>query len=162
VKVVIRVASIVTLLLSLVIPSGHGSASRGAFDRPLDEYGNLCWEDQKPRLDNLAIVLHSEPTVIGDIIVYDGERACRGEAVAQALRAKKYLVEHRGVDAGRIIWRWGGYRSVLTTTLSVTPRGALPWQLMPSVSPDEGGLCGGAARVKPLTIIGAGGLAFCH
>lgn len=147
----IKVAGFIILLLTIIITSEHGSMTRGAFDRPLDEYSDLCWEDQKPRLDNLAIALHSDATLIGDIIVYDGKRACRGEAVAQALRAKKYLVEYRKVEAGRVVWRWGGYRGTLTTTLSITPRGASPWQLMPLVSPDEVTFVGNCkGRVRPV------------
>src|SRR5438034_3727682 len=61
---------------------------------------------EKARLDNFAIqLLNENPTTLGHIIVYDGQGACRGEAVAQAMRAKKYLVEYRKVPAHRIVFR---------------------------------------------------------
>lgn len=147
----IKIVCLLSLFLGLVIPSGRGAASHDPLNRAFDEYSDLCWEDEKPRLDNFAIALQMDPTLIGDIIVYDGERACRGEAVARALRAKKYLVERHGLNAGRIIWRWGGYQWAPTTTLSITPYGAAPWELSPSVSPDKvtfAGNCQG--RVRPV------------
>jgi hypothetical protein len=144
----IKVCFLITLLLSLAISPGHGS-----FNRPFDEYSSdLCWEDEKPRLDNFAIALQMAPTVIGDIIVYDGELACRGEAVARALRAKKYLVEHGGVEARRVVWRWGGYYGYQgATTLSITPYGASPWEItlgMPRDKVTFVGNCNG--RIRPV------------
>jgi hypothetical protein len=150
--VIIKVSSLITLLLNLIIPlGGNGSVSRRTFNSAFDQYGALCWEDEKARLDSFAIQLRVDPTVIGDIIVYDGKRACRGEAVARALRAKKYLVERRGVEARRVIWRWGGYYDVTWTTLSITPYGAAPWKLSPSVTPGEVKFVGNCqGRVRPV------------
>jgi hypothetical protein len=30
-----------------------------AFTRPFDEYGSVCWEDEKARLDNFAVQLQN-------------------------------------------------------------------------------------------------------
>ena len=155
----IKIVCLLTVFLGLVIPSGRGAASHHPLNRPFDEYSSdLCWEDEKPRLDNFAIALQMDPTVIGDIIVYDGERACRGEAVTRALRAKKYLVERRGVDARRVIWRWGGYYGYLgATTLVIMPRGAPGWQVVVGASRDEVifvGNCKG--KVRPVKCLRRG------
>lgn len=130
---------LITLLVSLLLPFGsRGSASHGSFNRPFDEYGRICWEDEKARLDNFAIELLNYRNTIGDIIVYDGERACRGEAIARAVRAKKYMVEYRKVEPDRIVWRWGGYLLGDTiTTLVITPHGAHIWPFRPSLSIEE-------------------------
>ena len=137
----IKLGCLITLCLSLIIiiPVGsNSSANRGPFTSAFDEYSSICWEDEKARLDNFAIELLNNRTAIGDIIVYDGERACRGEAVARAVRAKKYMVEYRKVEQDRIVWRWGGYLlGDMTTTLVITPRGAHIWPFKPSLSADE-------------------------
>jgi hypothetical protein len=150
----IKVGCIITLFLSLIILSGSESpASHGSFNRAFDEYSSLCWEDEKPRLDNFAIaLLYGDRTAIGHIIVYDaGDSACRGEAVARALRAKKYLVEYRKVEADRIVWRWGGYLNELTSTLVIHPRGAHIWPFMESRSLDEVKFVGNCkGRVRPV------------
>jgi len=137
----IKLGCLITLVLSLliIIPlSSDSSANRGPFNRAFDEYGRICWEDEKARLDNFAIELLNYRAAIGDIIVYDGERACRGEAIARAVRAKKYMVEYRKVEADRIVWRWGGYLlGDTTTTLVITPHGAHIWPFRESLSTDE-------------------------
>jgi hypothetical protein len=107
---------------------GRNSASHHSLpNRPYDEYGRICWENEKPRLDNFAIQLLNEPNALGHIIVYDGQPACRGEAVARAIRAKTYLVDYRKIPANRIVWRWGGYLSEMMTQLVVHPAGAEIW-----------------------------------
>src|SRR5258706_10461385 len=121
-----RIGCLMTMFLSLMLPFGEPiSATNFSFNRAFDEYGSICWEDEKARLDNFAIaLLNDDRTTLGHIIVYDGRRACRGEAVARAIRAKKYLVEYRRVEADRIVWRWGGDPKDLSTTLLVTTRRA--------------------------------------
>src|SRR5947208_7846662 len=106
-----RPGSVLVIVLGLMLLAGErGSASHSFPNRAFDEYGAICWENEKARLDNFAIqLLNERSTTLGHIIVYDGKRACRGEAVARAIRAKKYLVEYRNVSADRIVWRWGGY-----------------------------------------------------
>ena len=127
-----------TLLLSLIIPFGsRSSAGHRSFNSPFAEYGRICWEAEKARLDSFAIELLNNRNATGHVIVYDGDRACRGEAIARAVRAKKYMVEYRKVEPDRIVWRWGGYLAEMTTTLVVTPRGASIWPFRESLSTDE-------------------------
>lgn len=45
--------------------------------RKLDEYGNIPFEDEKPRLENMAIELRNDPAAKGYIIGYAGRRARR-------------------------------------------------------------------------------------
>jgi hypothetical protein len=131
------IAGVIALALGFVVPLSS-AASYALPNRAFDEYGRICWEDEKARLDNFAIQLqNTDRTTLGHIIVYDGKRACRGEAVARAIRAKKYLVEYRGVPAERIVWRWGGYVNELITTLVIHPSGAEIWAFLPSLSRDE-------------------------
>lgn len=140
------------IVLSLVIPLGERrSASHSSPNSPFDEYGRICWEYEKARLDNFAIqLLNDKQTTLGHIIVYDGKRACRGEVVARAMRAKKYLVEYRKVPADRIVWRWGGYLDHMTT-LVIHPAGAEIWPLRQSLSLREITFVGQCdRRVRPV------------
>ncbi|HSE16546.1 MAG TPA: Ig-like domain-containing protein [Pyrinomonadaceae bacterium] len=86
-----------------------------------DEYGNIRFNDEKARLDNYAIQLQNSPGSTGTIIVYG---SCAGEAQQRGDRAKDYLVNTRGIEAGRITVVDGGCRADLTVQLWVVPQGA--------------------------------------
>jgi len=86
-----------------------------------DEYGNIRFNDEKARLDNYAIQLQNSPGSQGVIIAFG---SCEGEAQARADRAKDYLVNTRGIEAGRITTVDGGCRAELTVQLWVVPSGA--------------------------------------
>ena len=92
---------------------------------PFDQYGVIGWENEKARLDNFAIHLQNEENLIGYILVFDRSGGCAGEAKARAVRAKRYVVEHRGIPWNRVIWRREGYDSSINTTLLLAPRGAI-------------------------------------
>jgi hypothetical protein len=89
--------------------------------RKFDEYGNIRFNDEKARLDNYAIQLQNEPGSQGTIIVYG---SCVGEGQQRGDRAKDYLVNTRGIEAGRITVVDGGCRSELAVQLWVVPQGA--------------------------------------
>jgi hypothetical protein len=95
-----------------------------------DEYGNIAFNDEKARLDNYAIQLQNDPGATGVIIAYG---ACEGEGQARADRAKNYLVNTRGIEAGRITTIDGGCRSTLTVQLWTVPSGAT----QPAASADD-------------------------
>ena len=82
------------------------------------------------RLDNYAIQLQNDPGSQGYIIAYG---SCEGEGQARADRAKNYLVNTRGIEAGRITTVDGGCRSDLTVQLWIVPSGATP----PAASTDN-------------------------
>ncbi len=86
-----------------------------------DEYGNIKFNDEKARLDNYAIQLQNQPGSQGYIIAYG---SCEGEAQARADRAKDYLVNTRGIDAGRLVTVDGGCMSELKVELWIVPTGA--------------------------------------
>jgi hypothetical protein len=88
-----------------------------------DEYGNIRFNDEKARLDNYATELQKDPTSQGYILAYG---TCAGEAQARADRAKNYLVNTRGIDAGRLVTVDGGCMPELKVQLWVVPQGAAP------------------------------------
>ncbi|HEX6190192.1 MAG TPA: hypothetical protein VFZ40_19215 [Pyrinomonadaceae bacterium] len=89
--------------------------------RKFDEYGNIRFNDEKARLDNYAIQLQNAPTDRATIIGYG---TCEGEGLNRANRAKDYLVNTRGIDAGRIDTVDGGCRAELKVELWLVPSGA--------------------------------------
>jgi hypothetical protein len=89
--------------------------------RKFDEYGNIRFNDEKARLDNFAIQLQNDPSATATIIVFG---SCAGEGQQRGDRAKDYLVNTRGIEAGRITVVDGGCRSDLTVQLWIVPSGA--------------------------------------
>lgn len=91
--------------------------------RKFDEYGEIKFDDEKARLDNLAIELQSNPKSQSFIVAYG---TCEGEATRRADRAKDYLVNARGIDFARVVTVDGGCLPDLTVELWVVPFGATP------------------------------------
>lgn len=105
--------------------------------RPLDEYGNISFEDEQARLDNFAIELQNDPTSTGYIQCYGGRVGYEGEALRRCDRAKRYISNVRGISADRIATEDGGFKEDLTVAVWVVPRGATPPQATPTVDPSE-------------------------
>ena len=116
----------VLLCLAITLCASPGAVDAGTptetADRLFDEYGLVSWGDEQARLDNFAIQLQNEPDAIGYIFVYDGENVCEGEAKARAIRARKYVVEHRHVPWNRVMWRYEGYLGNFMIALQPAPR----------------------------------------
>jgi hypothetical protein len=86
-----------------------------------DEYGDIRFNDEKARLDNFAIQLQNQPGSTATIIAYG---SCAGQAQARADRARDYLVNTRGIEAGRITTVDGGCKEDLNIQLWIVPSGA--------------------------------------
>lgn len=102
-----------------------------------DTYGRIARNDEKARLDNYAVALQNDPGAQGYIITYGGRTGPAGEAQTRADFAKNYLVNSRGIDAGRIITVDGGFREEATTELWLVPGGATPPTASPNVDASE-------------------------
>jgi hypothetical protein len=102
-----------------------------------DEYSNILLNDEKARLDNFAIYLQQDSKRIGYIIAYAGRRARANEAKARADRAKSYLINERGIEAGHIVTIDGGHREDSMVELYVALRGAPAPTATPTVDPSE-------------------------
>jgi hypothetical protein len=105
--------------------------------RKFDEFPNLAFDDQKARLDNLAIQMQNEPNAQGYIIVYAGRNSRPGTADRLGARARDYLVQQRGLDPSRFTVVNGGYRDSDYFELWIVPQGAQPPQPTPSVQPGD-------------------------
>jgi hypothetical protein len=105
--------------------------------RPFDEFPNLAFDDQKARLDNLAIELANVPGSTGYIIVYSGRTSRAGQADRLGERARDYMVRTRGVDPNRVTVVNGGYREEDTFEIWIVPQGAQPPQVSPTLQPSD-------------------------
>ena len=109
----------------------------GPHYRKFDEYGNIGFEDEKARLDNVAIELQSAPYLRLGILAYGGRRSRPDEALKRAERAKRYLIGVRNINPWQVVTASCGYREELTVEL--VPHGIGAWRLYasPTVDPSE-------------------------
>jgi hypothetical protein len=92
--------------------------------RRFDEFPSTAFDDDKARLDNLAIELQNNPGATGYIIAYAGRRSRAGEADRMNARAVRYLTETRGISRERLQTINGGGRDANTYELWLVPQGA--------------------------------------
>ncbi len=105
-------------------------------ENPALEFDVCCdctFDDQKARLDNLAVELQNDPTATAYIIAYAGRHSRAGQASMLGARARDYLVTQRAIDASRLVIVNGGYREQDCVELWVVPRGATPPEPRPTV-----------------------------
>ena len=105
----------------------------------LDEFVSVAPDDDKARLDLLAIKMQENPTYRAFVIAYGGcGRRDRGPEVLLE-RAYSYLVRDRGMDANRITGIIGGYRERNGFELHVQSPGLSNPTPRPTRAPCTGG-----------------------
>jgi len=109
--------------------------------REFDECDHCTFDDQKARLDNLAVELQNDQTATGYIIAYGGRTSPIGQVEVLMARARDYLIKQRGIDASRVVVVNGGFREDDSVELWVVPSGAPTPRATPTVQ---------AGDVKPL------------
>lgn len=89
-----------------------------------DSYGDILFEDEKLRLDNLAAhLLGGGSDSVVYILAYAGRKTCYfGEAELRANRAKKYLIDNHKIEGDRIITFNAGYRENLEVEMFLSSR----------------------------------------
>ncbi len=115
--------------------------------REFDECNNCTFDDQKARLDNLAVELQNDPSTRGYILAYGGRMSPIGQVEKLMSRARDYLVTQRGIDASRLVVVNGGFREEDSVELWLVPSGAAAPQPSPTVQAGE--VNPGKARRKP-------------
>ena len=101
--------------------------------REFDVCNSCSYDDQKARLDNLAVELQNDQSATVYVIAYGGRTGPIGQADHLGVRAKEYLVTRRGIDAPRIMVLNGGFREEDSVELWIVPSGAKPPQPTPTV-----------------------------
>lgn len=100
--------------------------------REFDVCYSCSYDDQKARLDNLAIAMANDPSVTTYIISYSGRASHAGQAERLLIRARDYLTKQRSVDQARIATMNGGFREEDCVELWIVPSGAQPPQPTPT------------------------------
>ncbi len=101
--------------------------------RRFDEFPSVAFDEDKARLDNLAIELQNTPDATGYMIVYGGKNSRIGQADRLGARALDYLVNTRQIDSRRIVVMNGGYRETDYYEFWLVPPGAEPPQASSTV-----------------------------
>jgi PEGA domain len=105
--------------------------------REFDECNNCTFDDQKARLDNLAVELQNDPTTRAYIIAYGGRMSPVGQVEKLMNRAREYMITQRGIDASRLSIVNGGFREEDSVELWIVPSGAAAPQATPTVQAGE-------------------------
>ncbi len=96
-------------------------------EHPSREFDVCCscsFDDQKARLDNLAVEMQNDPSTTAYVIAYGGRTSRIGQADLLGDRARDYMVAQRGIDQSRITVLNGGFREEDCVELWVVPGGA--------------------------------------
>ncbi|HVF55681.1 MAG TPA: hypothetical protein VM934_06000 [Pyrinomonadaceae bacterium] len=102
-----------------------------------DEFPSVAFDDDKARLDNLAIELQNTPNSTGYIISYAGRGSRAGTADRMGQRALNYLSNTRGISSSRIVIVNGGYRENNAYEFWLVPQGADAPRPTPTVQPGD-------------------------
>ena len=105
--------------------------------REFDECIGCSLNDQKARLDNLAVELQNDPSTRAYVIAYGGRMSPLGQVEKLMGRARDYLVAHRGIDASRLTVVNGGFREEDSVEVWIVPSGAAAPQPTPTVHMSE-------------------------
>jgi len=105
--------------------------------REFDTCCSCSYDDQKARLDNLAVELQNDPTTRTYIFAYGGRTSPVGQADRLLARARDYLVTQRGIDASRVTMENGGFREEDCVEVWIVPQGAPPPTPTPTVQPGD-------------------------
>ena len=105
--------------------------------KPFDQFQSVAFDDDKARLDNLAIELQNAPDSQAYIMIYAGRTSRAGQADLLGRRTMDYLTKQRGVDSRRITIINGGYRETDFIEIWICPPGAKTPQPTPTVQPGD-------------------------
>jgi hypothetical protein len=105
--------------------------------REFDECIDCTFDDQKARLDNLAVELQNDPSTRAYIIAYGGRNSPMAQVEVLMKRARDYVVEQRGIDASRLVIVNGGFREKDSVELWIVPAGAEAPRATPTVQAGE-------------------------
>ncbi|PWT90931.1 MAG: hypothetical protein C5B55_08955 [Blastocatellia bacterium] len=94
--------------------------------RKFDEFPAISRNDEKARLDNLAVELQNDPTATAYVIVHPGRNSKSGDVQRHTSRVVDYLVNTRAIDSKRIVTLVGATQEELMVELWLRPQGATP------------------------------------
>jgi len=105
--------------------------------REFDTCCSCSYDDQKARLDTLAVELQNDPTTTAYVFAYGGRTSPTGQANKLLVRARDYLINDRKIDASRLVMSVAGFRETDCVEVWLVPQGAAPPRPSPSVQPGD-------------------------
>jgi hypothetical protein len=102
-----------------------------------DECNSCSLDDQKARLDNLAVELQNDPSTRAYILAYGGRMSPLRHVDKLMSRTRDYLITQRGIDASRLEVINGGFREEDSVELWIVPSGAAAPRATPTVQAGE-------------------------
>lgn len=117
--------------------TGVGALPNITPPKRFDEFPSVAFDDDKARLDNLAIELQNSPGSTGYVIAYAGRGSRAGEAERMGRRALDYLTTARGISRDRLVFINGGHRESNSFELWVVPQGAEAPRPTPTLTPEQ-------------------------
>lgn len=85
-----------------------------------DQWGDISFSGEIAHLDKIAKQLKEWRLSVVNLVIYAGQRACKGEAKARGIRAKNYLLKAQ-IEPERIVWIDGGFKKDLTVEVWIWP-----------------------------------------
>jgi hypothetical protein len=92
--------------------------------RKFDEFPDVARNDEKARLDNFAVALQNDPSNTGYIIIHPDRTGKANAAQIRNTRITDYLINTRGMDAGRVSSKIGPATDGMRMELWICPKGA--------------------------------------
>jgi hypothetical protein len=94
--------------------------------RKVGEYSGENNGGELAFLDNLAVMLQTEPTSRGYVMIYPGRRDPPDSGEKRVENIRKYMTETRGLDPSVLTFKIKCRVRVVTTELWQVPQGAIP------------------------------------
>jgi hypothetical protein len=92
-------------------------------------------ENDSAVLDDAAIMLQTDPSLQAYVVVYAGRSSPKNMALRRADHLRRYLVDEKGVEPGRVIAVDGGVRNELFAEIWLSERDAGPPPTRSTVDP---------------------------
>ena len=94
--------------------------------RKFDEYPEITRNEEKARLDNLGVELQNDPFATAYVTIHPAEKGKPGDVEKRSRNITDYLINSRGLDIKRIVFKTGSVRPTSVVEIWLCPRGITP------------------------------------
>jgi hypothetical protein len=94
--------------------------------RKFDEYPEITRNEEKARLDNLGVELQNDPFATAYVTIHPAEQGKPGDVEKRSGNITDYLINSRGLDSKRIVFKTGSVRPTSFVEIWLCPRGINP------------------------------------
>ena len=94
--------------------------------RKFDEYPEITRNEEKARLDNLGVALQNDPFATAYVTIHPAAKGKPGDVEKRSRNITDYLINSRGMDIKRIVFKTGSVRPTSVVEIWLCPRGITP------------------------------------